>query len=158
MYKERILKLKIRGTSEDLQNYKKNLKKAIDDKILPEMKGFLKEFLLGKGLRPGQHYRWDRFYSQNAGIITKAIMDRADKNKINLLDSGTEISVENLPPGKKGVQVVLNAKVAKEAARLFTEKKFSLEAVIRRIYNFDEATAKEISEDVAKDLKEKGKF
>ena len=158
MSKTYELKLKIKSSKDGIEKFKKQMGEAMNENVLPEMKKFLSEFLLGKDLKPGDRVRWDRFYSQKAGIITKAIMDKADKSKINLLDKNTEISVERLPMGRKGVQVVLSAKVSDEASKAFKEKNFGLPGVLRKIMNFDESTKNQISKDVEKALKEKGKF
>jgi hypothetical protein len=159
MYKEfGPLILKISGSNKDKIKFKKELEDLNKKVFGPEIYKFLREFLFYKNIKGDSKQAWDTFYSRNAGIITKAIMDRADKNKINLSDKETLVIVEKLKTGKQGISVTLNAKVAEEAMKAFVDGKLDIETIMKRVMKFDNSTVKKISEDATKSLKEKGNF
>jgi len=161
MYKEKNeygpLTLKISGSPKDKANFLKELNSITEKKISPELYKILSEFLFEKDLKAGQSFAWDTFYSRKAGIITKTIMDKADKGKINLLDKDTVVTTEKLN-SKPGVAVTLSAKLSKEAQDFFKQKNLDVAAIAEAVMHFSPSTVREVTEDVAKALKEKGNF
>lgn len=152
--KEVEIKVKIGLKKSNKENFVKDLKKSMDDKIMPAVNNFMKRALFYKDIKPGDRRDLATFRSQNAGILTAAIMDAVDKSKVNLRSpKDTIVEIKNLD-NRPGIEIEISLSTNDSASKVFEEKKFSTEDILEGVTHLSPSRVDRIFQDAAKKLKE----
>ncbi len=94
MTEDYIIKVRLSGEGNYLQKLKTDFKKAMEGKVLPDVKKFLNEALLYNHMSDNSSRTLDEFRTQNAGLITRGVLDAITKKNIDLDKSEVRVTKE----------------------------------------------------------------
>lgn len=149
-----IVKLNARDQGEKAK-LKKQIGKMIEGELTPAIESFLTSFLLYHPKNLTGKTTLESFWKNNAGIITKALIDNIDKASIDSKKSG--VTVEDIRGTVKKKQVAIQASALPDTYKALSDKKFSEAGIMRKIAGFDENKESQILNRAAKALKDEAR-
>ena len=142
--KDYIIKVRLSGEGNYIQKLKADFKKTIEDKILPDVKNFLNEALLYNHMNSNSSRTLDEFRTQNAGLITRGVLDAITKKNIDLDKSKVRVTKEPTM-----IDVDIQLILLKEEA---FKPDIDPDMIVKKITSLDESKYQRIFNAAAKNL------